>query len=69
MPRHHPLAHLATHEVTNQPPEFAGRNLYLTDTALREAALREGGDWLDALRRQLPIRSARRAKAAIGAAL
>jgi putative acyl-CoA dehydrogenase len=39
---------LATHEVTNQPPEFAGLNLFLTDVALREAALREGGDWLQA---------------------
>ena len=38
-----PRAILATHEVTNQPPDFAGRNLYLTDTALREAAEREGG--------------------------
>jgi putative acyl-CoA dehydrogenase len=39
---------LATHEVTNQPPEFAGQNLFLTDVAFREAALREGGDWLQA---------------------
>ena len=48
MPRHDPLTRLATHEVTNQPPDFAGRNLYLTDPALRAAALREGGEWLDA---------------------
>jgi putative acyl-CoA dehydrogenase len=39
---------LATHEVTNQPPDFAGRNLYATDLALREAVLREAGPWLDA---------------------
>lgn len=48
MPRHDPLTRLATHEVANQPPDFTPRNLYSTDTVLREAALREGGDWLDA---------------------
>jgi putative acyl-CoA dehydrogenase len=47
MPRYRPATHLATHDVTNQPPEFAPRNLWSTDTALREAALREGGAWLD----------------------
>jgi putative acyl-CoA dehydrogenase len=34
--------------VTNQPGPLAGRNLYATDIALREAALREGGQWIDA---------------------
>ena len=48
MPRYAPRTDLVTHEVTNQPPEFAPRNLYVTDPALREAALREGGPWLDA---------------------
>jgi putative acyl-CoA dehydrogenase len=48
MPRYGPQTRLATHEVANQPPEFAPRNLYETDAALREAALREGGDWLHA---------------------
>ena len=48
MPRFAPSAHLATHEVTNQPPEFAGRNLYASDPALREAVLREGAAWVDA---------------------
>ena len=48
MPRFAPRTRLATHEVTNQPPEFAPRNLYLADPVLREAALREGGDSLDA---------------------
>ncbi len=43
-----PLTDLATHEVTNQPAPLAGRNLYLTDVALREAVLREAGPWLDA---------------------
>ena len=47
MPRHAPATRLATHEVSNQPPEFAGRNLFVTDVALREAALREGGEWLE----------------------
>lgn len=47
MPPIAPITHLATHEVTNQPSPFAGRNLYTTDTALKEAALQEGGEWLD----------------------
>jgi putative acyl-CoA dehydrogenase len=47
MPRHAPSTQLLTHEVTNQPPDFAGRNLYLSDPVLREAARREGGDWVD----------------------
>ncbi|MGZ8312280.1 MAG: acyl-CoA dehydrogenase family protein [Allosphingosinicella sp.] len=48
MPSHAPATALLTHEVTNQPGEYAGRNLWRTDLALRDAALREGGDWLDA---------------------
>lgn len=48
MPKHAPATRLRTHEVANQPGEFAGRNLYSTDAALREAALREGGGWLEA---------------------
>ena len=48
MPRHAPATHLITHEVTNQPPEFAGRNLFLSDPVLREAARREGGEWVEA---------------------
>ena len=43
-----PATHLETHEVTNQPAPLAPRNLYTTDTALREAVRREAGDWLDA---------------------
>jgi putative acyl-CoA dehydrogenase len=31
-----------THEVENQPPEFAGRNLWADDIALQEAVAREG---------------------------
>ena len=42
MPRHAPRTKLATHEVTNQPPEFVGNNLYTADQALREAVRREG---------------------------
>ena len=30
---------------SNQPPPFEGRNLYLTDRALRNAAEREGAAW------------------------
>ena len=47
MIRHAPTTVLQTHEVTNQPSEFIGRNLYRIDRALREAVLREAGDWLD----------------------
>jgi putative acyl-CoA dehydrogenase len=38
-----PQSTLATHEVTNQPPEYAPDNLYFSDVALREAVAREGG--------------------------
>ena len=48
MPSFAPATRLETHEVSNQPPEFAGRNLFTTDVAFREASRREGGDWLDA---------------------
>jgi len=48
MPRYAPRTQLETHEVTNQPGEFAGRDLFATDTALREAAIREGGLWVEA---------------------
>ena len=33
-----------THEVANQPPPFAPRDLWADDAALREAVAREGGD-------------------------
>jgi putative acyl-CoA dehydrogenase len=42
-----PQTHLATHDVTNVPLPFGGVNLYATDSALREAARRHGGDWVD----------------------
>ncbi|NLA68101.1 MAG: DNA alkylation response protein, partial [Gammaproteobacteria bacterium] len=32
-----------THDVTNQPPAFAGRDLWRDDGPLREALEREGG--------------------------
>ena len=52
MIRHAPQTVLKTHEVANQPPEFANINLYSTDLALREAVAREAvadeaGPWLD----------------------
>ena len=47
MPPFAPTNHLGTHEVANQPPPFAGRNLYASDVAFKEAARREGGEWLD----------------------
>lgn len=47
MTSYRPRSHLATHEVTNVPPPFAGRNLYATDLALRDAARLHGGEWID----------------------
>lgn len=46
MPRHAPSTRLITHEVFNQPPDFAGRNLFTSDPILSHWALREGGDWV-----------------------
>jgi putative acyl-CoA dehydrogenase len=41
----------ATHEVANQPPPLAGHNAFDADPALREALIREGGEWgLDRVR-------------------
>ncbi len=40
-----------THEVLNQPPPLEDYNVFETDTPLREALNREGGDWgVDRLR-------------------
>ncbi len=47
MPAFAPSTRLDTHEVTNQPAPLAGRNLYLTDLAMREA-VRRHAPWLDA---------------------
>ncbi|RPE77085.1 acyl-CoA dehydrogenase family protein [Vulcaniibacterium tengchongense] len=38
-----PLPPFATHRVDNQPPEFAPRDLWADDAALREAVAREDG--------------------------
>lgn len=38
-------ASFATHEVENQPLALGHYNAWSTDTALREAVAREGGDW------------------------
>ena len=43
-----PIATLATHEVTNQPPPLGDYNLYASDPALREALHREGAGWAEA---------------------
>ena len=37
---------LDTHEVTNQPPPFAGIDAFADDVPLREALDREGGAWV-----------------------
>ncbi|HEC91220.1 MAG TPA: DNA alkylation response protein [Alphaproteobacteria bacterium] len=42
-----PVTVLATHEVTNQPPDLEGYNLYDTDQALKEALHREGAGWAE----------------------
>jgi putative acyl-CoA dehydrogenase len=42
-----PTTHLESHDVTNVPPPFAGRNLYASDAALRDAARLYGGDWVE----------------------
>ncbi|HYG26798.1 MAG TPA: isovaleryl-CoA dehydrogenase [Caulobacteraceae bacterium] len=47
MIRHAPRTQLETHEVFNQPGEFAGRDLFATDLVLKEAAIREGGEWVE----------------------
>ena len=40
-----------THEVRNQTPEMVGHNAFEADPALREALVREGGEWgLDRVR-------------------
>ena len=38
------MTRFQTHAVDNQPPEFAPRDLWADDIALREAVAREGGD-------------------------
>src|SRR5690606_21756906 len=38
-----PASTIDTHEVTNQPPPFAPRDLWQDDIALREAVARAGG--------------------------
>ncbi len=43
-----PQTHLETHDVTNVPPPFAGRNLYAADAALRDAARLHGTEWVEA---------------------
>ncbi|MGC1587276.1 MAG: acyl-CoA dehydrogenase family protein [Rhodomicrobium sp.] len=43
-----PQTHLETHDVTNVPPPLTGRNLYASDTALRDAARFYGGEWVEA---------------------
>ena len=41
----------ATHEVLNQPPPLVDYNAFEADPALREALIREGGEWgLDRVR-------------------
>jgi putative acyl-CoA dehydrogenase len=45
MYRHAPRTRLATHEVTNQPPDFAPATLF--DESLRTTVNREGGGWAE----------------------
>ncbi len=48
MPPRAPIATLGTHEVANQPPPLAERNLFETDPILRAAVAREGAGWAEA---------------------
>ena len=48
MAHREPIATLATHEVTNQPPPLGDYNTYESDPALREALHREGAAWAEA---------------------
>jgi putative acyl-CoA dehydrogenase len=46
-----PTDRVATHEVLNQPPPLVDYNAFEADPALREALVREGGEWgLDRVR-------------------
>src|SRR5699024_7778508 len=40
-----PQSRFATHTVTNQPPELARYNAFVSDRPLRDAVAREGGSW------------------------
>jgi len=51
MPVRDPVAQLATHEVTNQPPPLEDHNLFDGDAALREGLEREGAGWAAAAAR------------------
>lgn len=53
MPSYAPQTELETHEVTNQPETYSGRNFYLNDPAMMDAIGREAGGWLDARMRAL----------------
>src|SRR5581483_4675227 len=46
--RRDPIKVLKTHTVESQPPAFGERDLYATDTPLREALHREGAGWAEA---------------------
>jgi len=37
--------HWQTHTVFNQPLPLSNSNLFLSDCALRDAAIREGAEW------------------------
>jgi putative acyl-CoA dehydrogenase len=39
------ISQFQTHEVFNQPPALEGYNLFSSDCALAEAAVREGAGW------------------------
>ena len=43
-----PSAPFQTHQVVNQPPPLAGRNLYADNVPLVEAVARDGAGWIDA---------------------
>ena len=54
-----PMTQLATHEVTNQPPELVDFNLYEQDAALVEGLRREGAGWAEPRARALGAEAGR----------
>lgn len=42
------LGFASTHEVTNQTPPLVDYNLFTSDTALRQAVIKYGGEWAEA---------------------
>ena len=42
-----PQKDLPTHEVLNMPPHLGDQDLWMSDPALRDGVVREGGSWAE----------------------